>query len=110
MPFGRCSPISLFLTRNYIPFVKLIIRLYVIDNESYFSQLVFYIHANPQIHGLVADFRDWNWSSYHRMIASKQSALRKEEVIDWFGNIDEYKAFHKRNHQIERNIIIEDDL
>ena len=66
-----------------------------VNNDSYFSQLVFYIHANPQKHGLINDFREWNYSSYHSIISDKISKLKKKEIRNWFGNIEQYKEFHK---------------
>src|SRR5262245_41858037 len=38
-----------------------------VTNERYFLQLIFYIHFNPQKHGLVTRFRDWPWTSYHAL-------------------------------------------
>lgn len=67
-----------------------------VKNDSYFSTLVFYIHANPQKHGLIDDFKGWNYSSYHSIITDKISKLKKIDVIDWFGNLEEYKRFHKQ--------------
>jgi putative transposase len=70
-------------------------KIKAVNNDSYFSCLVFYIHANPQKHGLIDDFREWNYSSYHSIISERISKLKKKGVIDWFGNIEEYKEFHK---------------
>jgi len=30
-----------------------------VENDAYFSRLVYYIHANPQTHGLIVDFREY---------------------------------------------------
>lgn len=65
-----------------------------VSNESYFTALVFYIHSNPQKHGLIDDFREWIYSSYHSLITDKISKLKKRDVINWFGNIEEYKKLH----------------
>ena len=35
-----------------------------VTSERYFTNLILYIHLNPQKHGFVKDFRDWPWSSY----------------------------------------------
>ncbi|RYY34185.1 MAG: hypothetical protein EOP46_14265 [Sphingobacteriaceae bacterium] len=66
----------------------------LIDNDNYFTKLVYYIHANPQNHKLIDDFREWKWSSYERIMIDKPSALKKKEVIDWFGNKALYKHYH----------------
>ena len=31
----------------------------LIDDYDYYIRVVYYIHANPQLHGLIDDFRDW---------------------------------------------------
>src|ERR1700679_1071786 len=33
-----------------------------VSNQQYFNQLVYYIHANPQTHGIADDFRDYPYS------------------------------------------------
>ena len=73
-----------------------------VNNDSYFSQLVFYIHANPQKHGLIDDFRQWNYSSYHSIIAEKISKLKKKEVRNWFGNIEQFIEFHKNQFDFRK--------
>ena len=32
----------------------------LIDNAAYFIRLVYYIHANPQTHQLIDDFKEWH--------------------------------------------------
>ena len=57
-----------------------------IDNESYLMRLVVYIHQNPQKHGFVTDFRDWNFSSYHSIIGNAPTRLQKDKVLQLFGS------------------------
>jgi hypothetical protein len=40
-----------------------------VDTASYLMQLIVYIHQNPQKHLFKWDFRDWNYSSYHKLIS-----------------------------------------
>ena len=35
-----------------------------VTDERYLMRLIVYIHQNPQKHKFVADFREWNYSSY----------------------------------------------
>ncbi len=83
----------------------------LVDNDNYFTQLIYYIHANPQLHGLVKDFRDWQWSSYGNIITEKQGKLKKEDVIKWFGNRESYQQFHSENQKMILNdkYIFEDE-
>jgi len=83
----------------------------LVDNDQYFTQLIYYIHANPQIHGLISDFKDWEWSSYKRILVERPSKLKKKEVIEWFGSKVAYQLFHSRNQMLTPNekYVLEDD-
>lgn len=65
-----------------------------VNSDSYFSQLVYYIHANPQKHGFVSDFRDYPYSSYHSHLSQKSTKLERESVLSWFGDKKDYTTFH----------------
>ena len=71
--------------------------------------LVYYIHTNPQRHGIIDDFRLYPWSSYERLLISRPSKLRKEEVMLWFNNKENYLKYHAGiiNPDDLKNIIIE---
>lgn len=73
------------------------------------ANLVHYIHINPQKHGICDDFRYYPWSSYERMMKNKPSKLKKEEVVTWFGNRDNYLQYHARDIDLDviKNLIIE---
>ncbi|TPE45477.1 transposase [Pontibacter mangrovi] len=68
-----------------------------ITSEAYFTRLAFYIHFNPQHHGLIDNFSDWDFSSYHSILAKGKTALQRDEVLEWFGGRDEYISFHHEN-------------
>lgn len=65
-----------------------------VDKEDYLIKIINYIHFNPQKHGLIDDFRNWKWSSYKRMLIDKPTSLKKEKVIEWFGDKEGYINFH----------------
>ena len=56
--------------------------------DDYLSQLVTYIHHNPQRHGLIADFKDWPFSSYWELANPAEGPLCKEDVMSWYGEGD----------------------
>ncbi|GAB3202996.1 REP element-mobilizing transposase RayT [Pontibacter aydingkolensis] len=68
-----------------------------ITSDAYFTRLVFYIHFNPQHHGLINDFSRWPHSSYHSILSEGKTALQRKEVLEWFGGREKYKAFHDEN-------------
>ena len=66
----------------------------LVDKESYFTQLVFYIHRNPVHHGLINKIEQWKHSSYVKIITEQSSLIKKNMVLDWFGGVDEFKKYH----------------
>jgi putative transposase len=74
-----------------------------VEDENYLVQLVYYIHANPQKHGFVADFRDYPHSSYHTHLSKLDTQLRRRELLDWFGDPNAYEKYHLPN-QILNNL------
>lgn len=82
-----------------------------ITSDNYFTNLIFYIHFNPQKHGFVADFREWPWSSYGTLISITQTKLMRDDVLAWFEGRDGFTNFH-RGAADERAIapLIEDDF
>ena len=66
-----------------------------VTSDAYFMTLIFYIHYNPQKHGFVDDFRDWEWSSYHALIGTDETKLKREEVLNLFGGLKGFQEFHQ---------------
>jgi putative transposase len=65
-----------------------------IDSDRYLVTLLIYIHQNPQLHGLVDDFRVWPWSSYSAHLSDRPTKIQREEVLDWFGNRADFAKAH----------------
>ncbi|MBI4674191.1 MAG: transposase [Chloroflexi bacterium] len=66
-----------------------------VTSERYFVNLIFYIHFNPQKHGFVEDFREWQWSSYHALLTNGRTQLERDEVLGWFGSAANLASFHQ---------------
>lgn len=67
----------------------------LVDSDRYFTALVRYIHRNPQKHGLIADFRDWPWSSYGAFLSDRTTRIRRSDVLEWFGGREDFAASHQ---------------
>jgi putative transposase len=82
-----------------------------VDNDIYLKNLIHYIHFNPVHHGFVNDLRDWKYSSFHSFLSKKESSLKRDEVISWFGDIQNFIEFHNKEIdgkmalELEENII-----
>ena len=66
-----------------------------VTSDSYFMQLVTYIHQNPQKHGFVNDFRTWPYSSYQALLSTKPTRLQRDDVLTWFQGVDHFEDVHR---------------
>ncbi|MBS1488729.1 MAG: hypothetical protein JST43_14205 [Bacteroidetes bacterium] len=66
-----------------------------ITSDSYFTGIIHYIHHNPVHHGFVKQLTDWPWSSYHHFLLPELTPAQ-QEVIDWFGNRQQFILFHQQ--------------
>lgn len=84
----------------------------LVDDDIYLTTLIYYIHANPQSHGLINDFRKWKWSSYNTVLNDEPSILKKQEILDWLGGKDKYEQYHSEKHEMTQNetLFFEDDV
>lgn len=82
-------------------------RALVTDNQ-YFTNLIHYIHFNPQKHGICTNFKEYEWSSYQRILIDKPTKLFKKEVLNWFGNRNEFIKFHESEVDLPANLYLED--
>jgi putative transposase len=72
-----------------------------IKTDTYFSELIYYIHSNPQKHGFLNDFRDYRHSSYGSFLNEKPTKLKRAEVLKWFGNKDEFIKYHQGDQNLQ---------
>jgi putative transposase len=81
-----------------------------IRTEKYFYNLVHYIHANPEKHGIVEDFKTYKYSSYQAIIGNKPTKIKREGVINWYSDLKNFIYCHSREVDEEsiKDIIIED--
>lgn len=70
-----------------------------IANDAHFSYLVYYIHANPQLHTPNIDFKTYKWSSYQTMLSLSDTKIARDEVLQWFGGRDNFIEFHDVHHE-----------
>jgi hypothetical protein len=77
-----------------------------VTSESHLFHLVTYIHRNPQMHGLIADFREWPFSSYHALCSTRPTYLRRDDVLAWFGGSAQLAAAHRRSDDDQRLAVL----
>jgi REP element-mobilizing transposase RayT len=63
--------------------------------ESHFTLVIIYVHANAQKHQLCKDFTTYPWSSWHTFLSDRPTLLCRQEVLDWFGGLQQFIEAHK---------------
>lgn len=78
-----------------------------IDSDEYFRQLIHYIHFNPVHHGFVDDLRDWKHSSFKSFFSAKATSLKREEVIGWFDDKENFWSYHQNEIENKMELDLE---
>ncbi len=74
-----------------------------VQNMDYFANLILYVHANPQLHGIWDDYRAWPHSSYLAMLSDDTTRLQRKETLEMFGGKEGFSEAHQ--HYIDLKII-----
>ncbi len=77
----------------------------LIISDDYFREIIHYIHFNPVHHGFTDDLRDWQYSSFESFFSEKATQLKRNEVIKWFDNKENFYTFHQK--EINKKLIID---
>ena len=81
-----------------------------IEDESYLKNLIVYINTNSSHHN-IANYESYKHSSFKDLWSNKKTFLKRNEVIDLFGDIENFKHVHtlkKRDIDSTENMIFED--
>ena len=60
-----------------------------IDHDQYLKNVVLYIHNNPVHHRFCSHPLEYSWSSYITCISGKPTRLKRDQVLQWFGSVDD---------------------
>ncbi|OQX79034.1 MAG: hypothetical protein B6D64_05475 [Bacteroidetes bacterium 4484_276] len=65
-----------------------------VTDESYLKHLIAYVHLNPVKHGFTDNFKNYQHSSFKSILSSKPTKLKREEVISFFDDIENFVYWH----------------
>jgi putative transposase len=68
-----------------------------VNDETHLTSLIIYIHANTAKHKLDKNFESYPWSSYKSILSDSVTLLKRDEVLNWFGNKENFIKVHKEN-------------
>ncbi|SEP76279.1 coproporphyrinogen oxidase [Hyunsoonleella jejuensis] len=74
-----------------------------IQDENYLKNLIIYVHKNPENHGLVENFENYEFTSFHSYLENTV-AKEKEYILGLFEDIDNFQYAHKEDLQGFENL------
>ncbi len=86
-------------------------RRIAVANEGHFHNLILYIHANPQLHRIYNNYREYEHSSFNTLNSTVPTKLCRQEVWEWFGSREAYEETHERyvNFKMDRRMFEDPD-
>jgi len=74
-------------------------RRKTVNYDTYFQNLIVYIHNNPVHHNICDHPLEYAWSSYLSCLSGKPTKLKRKEVIEIFDDVENFKYVHQlKNH------------
>ena len=65
-----------------------------ITRLNYLHHVIAYIHLNPVKHGFTNEFQHYPHSSYRTILSSEQTKIKRDDVIGFFDDIENFKDWH----------------
>ncbi len=62
----------------------------VIDSEAYFRDVIIYTLLNPVSHGFTNNYKTYPHSSFLAMVSRQKTDIMREQVIEYFENIENF--------------------
>ena len=78
-------------------------------DENYLTQLVAYIHLNPEKHRFTKNFREYPYSSYQVFRSNVKSNIDTEYIMKYFGTHQNFEFWHNLNRIKYEGIVEEID-
>ncbi len=76
-----------------------------ITSEEYLKQVIYYIHRNPMHHHLADNPENWKFSSYKTILSDQPTLLKREQVLEWFGDRENFVQYHTMQFKIDGELI-----
>lgn len=78
-----------------------------INNQDYLEYAIFYVHCNPEKHGIISNFKNYRFSSYKALAGAGKTNIDRDFVYDIFGGRDDFINYHNGWHDEREAVIME---
>ncbi len=70
-----------------------------IQDENYLRNIIQYVHLNPK-HHLDLNYKTYKYSSFQTIISDKQTKVARNEVLNYFDDIDNFIYRHDFKNEL----------
>ena len=78
-----------------------------ITKHEYLEYAIFYVHYNPEKHGVSQKFKDHKFSSYKAILSESPTKVNKSLVFEIFQGKANFVDFHNGCHKVKEDIILQ---
>lgn len=78
-----------------------------ITKHEYLEYAIFYVHFNPEKHGVIPKFKDYKFSSYNAILSESATKVNRSLVLEIFRGKADFVDFHNGWHNEKEAIILE---
>ena len=75
-----------------------------LDNDLYLLKAIHYVHANAVHQEFVKEMIDRKYSSIHSYLSNKQSAIKRNKILNLFGGFNSFNVYHQQPIDIKYKI------
>ena len=68
-----------------------------ITDENYLRNVIIYTLLNPVKHGFINNYNEYKYSSFQSLISSKPTLLKRNEVLEMFGDLENFLYVHQES-------------
>ena len=81
-------------------------RVEITENE-FLEYAIFYVHYNPEKHGITRSFKDYKYNSYQAIISDRFTHINREMVLEIFGDKNQFIQYHKGAYFEREDFVLE---
>jgi putative transposase len=78
-----------------------------ITEQEYLQYAIFYVHYNPEKHGVMSNFKDHRFSSYKTYLSTNPTQLSRQLGLDIFGDLESFINYHDVIHSEREDFKLE---
>ena len=69
-----------------------------INEHEYLQYLIFYVHYNPEKHGITANFRNYKYNSFQTYLSTSETKLSRQLGLEIFNDLHYFINYHNVIH------------